>query len=119
MTPLHVATAVAARRMKQMAGSAQHLFILTDGYPTSYMKSRAVLIPHRQLMDEVARTVLDVRRKGVNVATLVVGSDISDEHGDKMFGKSHWSRVGSDEPDLFRGMVTLVEKAFVTYLRHR
>lgn len=119
MTPLHVATAVAARRMKQMAGSAQHLFIVTDGYPTSYMKSRAVLIPHRQLMDEVARVVLDVRRKGVNVATLVVGSDISDEHGDQMFGRRNWSRVSSDEPDLFRGMISLVEKAFVTYLRHR
>jgi hypothetical protein len=119
MTPLHVASAVAARRMKQMSGSAQHLFILTDGYPTSYMKSRSVLIPHRQLMDEVGRVVGEIRRRGVNVATLVVGSDISDDHGDQMFGKRHWSRVSSQEPDLFRGMVSLVEKAFVTYLRHR
>jgi hypothetical protein len=119
MTPLHVASAVAARRMKQMSGSAQHLFILTDGYPTSYMKSRAVLIPHRQLMNEVASVVQDVRRRGVNVATLVVGSDISDQHGNEMFGARHWTRVSASEDDLYKGMVSLVEKAFVTYLRHR
>lgn len=119
LTPLHQAVEVGVRRLQFMPGTAQHLFVLTDGYPTHFGLRHGTMPATEELVAAVSKNIRSGRQKGVNVAGLVLGWEVSDEAADVMFGHSRfWSRVGEEE-DLFQGMVGLVKTAFSNYLRKR
>lgn len=119
LTPLHQAVEVGVRRLQFMPGTVQHLFVLTDGYPTHFGLRHGTMPATEELVAAVAKNIRGGRQKGVNVAGLVLGWEVGDEAADIMFGHSRfWSRVGEEE-DLFQGMVGLVRTAFSNYLRKR
>ena len=118
LTPLHIAIEVALRRLQSMPGSAQHLLILTDGYPTHLSASREILTDTGDLFSEVSRHINRGRKKGMNVAGLISGNEVSDEAADVMFGhRRFWTRVSDKHEDLFQSLVGMARTAFVGYLR--
>jgi hypothetical protein len=120
LTPLHIAVEVALRRLQALPGSAQHLLVLTDGYPTHLSANRELLTDTGDLFSEVSRHIQGGRKKGVNVAGLISGNEVNDQAATIMFGhRRFWSRVSEDQEDLFQSLVTLARKAFVGYLRSK
>lgn len=120
LTPLHIAVEVALRKLYSMPGSAQHLLILTDGYPTYMSADRELLTNSIDLFSEVSRHISKGRKKGVNVAGIISGNEIDDEAATIMFGhKRFWTRVSETQEDLFRTLVELAKRAFVGYLRSK
>ena len=120
LTPLHIAVEVALRRLQALPGSAQHLIVLTDGYPTHLSANRELLTDTGDLFSEVSRHIQVGRKKGVNVAGLISGNEISDQAATIMFGhRRFWSRVSEQQEDLFQSLVTLARRAFVGYLRSK
>ena len=118
LTPLHIAIEVALRKLQSMPGSAQHLIVLTDGYPTHLSANRELLTDTGDLFTEVSRLIRQGRKKGMNVAGLISGHEIDDMAADIMFGhRRFWSRVENEQEDLFSALVALTSKAFTGYLR--
>ena len=116
LTPLHIAVEVALRKLQSLPGSAQHLLLLTDGYPTHLTGNR--FTDSVDLFTEVSRRINAGRKKGMNVVGLVSGDEVSDEAADIMFGhRRFWYRVPDNQEFLFEALVGLVRKAFVGYLR--
>jgi hypothetical protein len=114
-TPLHVAAEVAVRRLSQRAGTAQHLFVITDGVPMAAGPSGESISP-AHLMRSVAGTIRRGRKHGVNTVGLVLGESIPDAIAEMMFGTRRWMRA-EDETEMFVSLVGLVQSAFVSYLR--
>lgn len=120
LTPLHIAVDVSIRRLQVMPGSAQHLIVLTDGYPTHISVDREIVTDAVDLFSEVSRLIQAGRKRGVNVAGLVSGNEIPDSAATLMFGKKkYWERVSERQEDLFHALVGLAKKAFTGYLRGR
>lgn len=120
LTPLHIAVEVALRRLQAMPGSAQHLIILTDGYPTHLSSNRSFMAGTDALFVEIARHISNGRKKGVNVVGLISGSEIDDLSANAMFGhKRFWWRVPEQPEYLFQALVGLARKSFVGYLRSK
>ena len=119
LTPLHLVAEVGIRRLQLLPGSAQHLFILTDGYPTHLGVQSGFMPTTSELMVEVMKRIQEGRKKGVNVSGLVIGWAVLDESADFMFGPNRWSLLDDTDEDLFQGMVGLVRRSFSTYLRRR
>lgn len=118
LTPLHIAIDVAIRRMRQMPGSARHLFVLTDGMPTHVGAQRGIAAVHGDLVRDIGESVKKARQVGVSVIGLVIGGEVRDRDATTMFGhKKYWQRTGAKT--LFSNMTGLVEKAFTGYLRGR
>ena len=94
-TPLHLALAAAANRLRQSADTG-HLFVLTDGRPCfipGQLRARSV-----SLQDVVREETLRARRHGVGVSCLVVGDELADEEVLHMFGpRRHWVRAAEEE----------------------
>ena len=118
LTPLHLATLMGIRHLRLQPGSAQHLFVLSDGMPTHMNLRGGTIHPPALLMREVAKNLKDGREKGVIASGLVVGWDVSKEAADLMFGPGRWRRAFSTE-HLFSNLVELVRQSFCTYLRRR
>ena len=119
LTPLHLAAEVGVRYLQLLPGSTQHLFILTDGYPSHLGVQSGYMPTTSELMTEVMKKVQGGRRRGVNVAGLVIGYAVLDESADYMFGPGHWSRLSEVEDGLFQGMVGLVRHSFASFLGRR
>jgi hypothetical protein len=120
LTPLHIAVEVALRRLQAMPGSAQHLIILSDGYPTHLGHNRGHMADTGDLFMEVAKHISGGRKKGVNVVGLLSGDEIDDLAADTMFGhRKFWFRVPEQPEDLFQALVDLARKSFVGYLRSK
>lgn len=118
LTPLHLATEVAIRDLSFCRGPAQHLFIISDGEPTHISRGARRAATTTDLMTQVALSIKAGRRRRVNCVGLVVGDEIADGPADLMFGgRRSWQRVDREGSALFSALVTLVETAFVGYLR--
>lgn len=119
LTPLHVAIPVAAKRLSLLPGSTRHLFVITDGNPM-YMGRNRQVSTHQQLIPEAAKQVRDAHSRNVNVGALLIGNEITDVNADNLFGgRRFWTRVRPSQEDLFREMVSLVDRAFTRFLRSR
>ena len=116
LTPMHLAIEVAIRKMKQMPGSAKHLFVLTDGLPTHVGGKHVVTASHGDLVRDIQKSVRAARQDGVNVVGLVIGGAVGDRDANTMFGgQRFWQRT--EAKTLFKNMTDLVSKAFAGYLR--
>lgn len=116
LTPLHLATEVAIRRAAQMEGSVRHVFIITDGIPTWVGPKSSASSSGDDLIEMVGKSVAVGRQKGVNVVGLIIGDSITSSQATRMFGHPrYWARAKYD--DLFKNLTSLVEKAFVGYLK--
>jgi hypothetical protein len=118
LTPLHIAAEVGVRRLQLLPGSTQHLFILTDGYPTHLGIQSGFMPTTSELMVDVMKRVREGRSRGVNVSGLVIGCAVLDESADFMFS-GRWSRLDDSDEDLFHGVVGLVKHSFSHFLGHR
>ena len=111
LTPLHVAIPVAVRRLRQMPGSVQHLFLVSDGDPQHMGATSSAA-----LRESVARGVNEALRLGINVVVILIGNTLPDAAANRMFG-SRWVRISDNQEDFFHDLVRHVEKAFTSYLR--
>jgi len=120
LTPLHIAVEVALRRLQAMPGSAQHLIVLTDGYPTHLSSNTRLMADTEDLFVEIAKHISNGRKRGVNVVGLLSGEEIDDYSADTMFGhRRFWWRVPEQPEYLFQALVGLARKSFVGYLRSK
>jgi hypothetical protein len=111
LTPLHIAIPVAVRHLRTMPGGAQHLFLITDGRP------QHIGVFFEDLEKQVEQSIIEARKLGVHITTLLLGAEVSDAQANLMFGKGHWERVSTGEDDLFDAMVGVVSRSFGAYLR--
>lgn len=120
LTPLHMAAEVAVRRLRTMPGSCHHLFVLTDGVPV-HVSGKSGYIPGlEELIALTAYSFREGRKNGVHTSGLVIGYSVENEVADAMFGhRRFWSRVDSERGDLFKSLISLVQSAFVNYLKGR
>ena len=115
-TPLHIAAEVAVRRLMQKAGTAQHLFIITDGVPMHATPKGEQRNP-ADLMRTVSSVVARGRKRGINTVGVVIGDAVPNGIADLMFSPGKWARV--EEEEFFIGLVGLVQSAFTSYLKRR
>lgn len=114
-TPLHIGIRVAREHLRQQAGGKRHLVIITDGAPR-FARADGRLIARKTLMQEVRNEVLQARRDGLHVSTLIVGSgdryDLTEEEAGFMFG-GPWTWRRLDELQLGQEIVRVVQSSFV------
>jgi nitric oxide reductase activation protein len=115
LTPMHIALGVGIRHLRHSPGGIRQLFLVTDGRPTQFSSLRAPA--PSDLEGETAHQVSEARASGIKVSTLIVGTEIRDASADRMFGKGGWCRVQQHHDDLYREMISLVDRSFTRYLR--
>lgn len=112
-TPLHIATRTAVNWLSD-GHEKKQLIILTDGEPC-YSSSSGRNYSEDQLMLQVHKEVDRARKMGINVTSLVIGSQVSDKNARTMFGeKKHWLRAEADT--LAKNLVKVVTSSFTNYL---
>ena len=119
-TPLHVAVRTAVNWLGSGSEKKQ-LIILTDGNPC-FTSSSGKSFSDAQLKDMVSKEVVRARKQGINVTSLVVGTDVSDKDARTMFGeRKYWGRIadGSERTKLTKHLVNVVSTSFLQYLSNR
>lgn len=117
LTPLHLASEVAIRRLSALPGTSKHLFILTDGIPVYFHSKSGHMANAEDLILEMALFIREGRKKHVHTSGLVIGSAVDDLIADVMFGhRRFWSRTDDDGDEIFTSLVSMVKTAFIGYL---
>lgn len=118
LTPLHLTSEVAIRRLQALPSTSKHLFILTDGVPVHF-SGRSGYVPNiEELITEMAYFIEEGRKKKVHTTGLVIGYSVDDSIADVMFGhRRFWNRVDSERGELFHTLVSLVRHSFVSHLK--
>jgi hypothetical protein len=117
LTPLHLTSKVAIRRLAERPSTSKHLFIITDGVPV-HLSALGHGATIEDMITEMAFFIEQGRKKKIHTTGLVIGYEVEDNIADVMFGhRRFWHRVDSERGELFHSLVTLVRQSFVNYLR--
>lgn len=117
-TPMHAAVRAAVNFLTEGYEKKQ-LILITDGEPNH---NDDPLNGGKNRFTAVRREIQRARRMGVNVTTLVIGSGVSREAANTMFGDDkQWTRVKDDPSLTFKGLtkslVQVVSSSFARYLQ--
>ena len=112
-TPMHIAARTAVNWLSH-GHEKKQLIVLTDGMPC-FTSSAGKNYGETQLTKMVGEEIERARKQGINVTTLIVGSEVSDEAARTMFGeRRNWIRA--EEDTLSKKLVNVVTSSFVQYL---
>lgn len=117
LTPLSSAVEIAIRKLLMSQSSVRHLFLITDGLPTSVGGSRE-RASTESLMEQVARSLRVGAQSHVRTTSLVVGDEVPNQAAELMFGGTgFWCRVDDEGDRLFDAITAMVRNPFLNYLR--
>jgi hypothetical protein len=118
-TPLHAALRLGVRFLERGSGAKQ-IIVVTDGHPCYEQKGKSggVSVPTSQLQYWVRDAVHTAQRRGVTVTCLMIGSQVSRQHLQRMFGaEANWRVLSRDR--LGADMVRVMVSSFVKFLKTR
>lgn len=117
MTPTHTGIHIATKYLSASvpAGMDKKIFLLTDGNPTQFATGGASL-PKEALQKFVRKEINNARSKNIQVYTVILGNEITEEAALEMFGpQAFWRRVPVAQ--VGQALLELVLKEFVRFLR--
>jgi hypothetical protein len=107
LSPLHLAVNVITENLRNVSGR-KLLFIITDGYPEASLYGKA--IDKDWLIKWTRESVRNSLEKGVQVFTIMIDPQISDEEMHTMFGSSERWTILRDQEKLREVMLKYVGK---------